>query len=378
MSADGSKLDGTFKQGGGSYPLQLARTDKIEPPKKRNRPQTPKAPFPYETKEVTINNQQAKGVVLGGTLCIPKGEGPFPVVVMITGSGQQDRNETIFQHQPFFVIADHLARNNIASLRCDDRGVGKSKGDLTKATMEDFASDILAMVNYLKESAPASIDKNRIGLVGHSEGGVIAPMVGSKSSDVKFMVLLAGTSVPGKEVLIKQKRLIEEAMGAAADKAEVNQKIHELLLTQVPNAKTKEAVDAVVKQVLELLPKEAQTKAVEASLQDTIRSTQQQLANPWMKHFLGYDPSAMLKQTKVPVLAIFGGKDLQVAPEQNLAPMREAFKQAGNNQVEIVELAGLNHLFQECKTGAPTEYEEIEQTTSPKLLEVLTAWLKKQ
>jgi pimeloyl-ACP methyl ester carboxylesterase len=338
------------------------------------RPQNPKPPFPYAIEEVSIENPAAPGVTLAATLTIPAGDKPHPAVVLITGSGLQDRDETIAEHKPFWIIADHLSRNGIAVLRYDDRGFAKSTGDGSTATLEDFATDAYAAIAWLAKHP--KIDGERVGLIGHSEGGVIAPLVASQHpKEVDFLVLLAGTGVTGSEIVVHQLGLIMAASGAPAELVEREQKntraVHRALLDADP-ANAKDAIEAVLRAAVAELPESERGDA--AAIEATIATQVAVLTSPWMRHFLAYDPIPALKRVKVPVLMLFGDKDLQVDPEQNLAPMKAAL--AKNKRAEVVRFPGLNHLFQPATKGTPDEYAVIEQTVAVDVLQRMTTWLR--
>src|SRR5665648_39344 len=342
VSEDFLVIEGEWKQFGQSLPLTINRVDKaVEIP----RPQVPKKPYPYIEEEAIYENKEA-GITLAGTLTLPSGNGPFPAVLLITGSGPQDRNETIYNHSPFLVLADYLTRQDIAVLRVDDRGVGESTGDFSQATSEDFASDVLAGVEYLKTCK--EIDPKKIGLIGHSEGGIIAPMVAVKSPDVAFIVLMAGTGLTGEEILYLQGALISRAMGVSEEDIIKNR--------QLSDEKKEQIGDPEV--------------FLEAQLQS--------LLSPWLKFFLTYDPKPILSKVKCPVLAINGEKDLQVPPKENLSTIEEYLKTGGNQNYTIKELPGLNHLFQTTQTGLPSEYAKIEETISPVALKIVGDWILEQ
>lgn len=338
------------------------------------RPQNPKPPFPYDVQIVRIDNDAAPGVHLAATLTMPPGDGPHPGVVLISGSGLQDRDETILDHKPFWIIADHLTRNGFAVLRYDDRGFAESTGDGATATLEDFASDAHAAAQWL--SNHRAIDHDRVGLIGHSEGGVIAPRVAVDHPDaVDFMVLLAGTGVPGNEIVVHQLGLIMKAAGADDATIERKQKAarlqHRALLDSAPG-KVKAALEQAIRASFEELT--AAEREALGDVDSLVASRVAALTSPWMAHFLAYDPIPALKQVRVPVLILAGDKDLQVDPEQNLPPMKAALSK--NPAVEVVRFAGLNHLFQPAKTGSPNEYATIEQTIAVEVLERMTTWLE--
>jgi uncharacterized protein len=338
------------------------------------RPQNPEPPFPYAIEQVQIPNPAAPGVTLAGTLTIPEGSGPHPAVVLISGSGLQDRDETIADHKPFWIIADHLSRQGFAVLRYDDRGFAESTGDGAAATMLDFASDAHAALEWLAEHG--AVDGKRVGLIGHSEGGVIAPLLAAEHpKQVGFIVLLAGTGVTGSEIIIHQLGLIMRAGGA--DKALIEREqgaaraLHKAVLSNPPE-QAEAALAEVLRERVAELPEDERVAVGDF---DTMLAAQVAALNsPWMRHFLAYDPIPALKRVKVPVLILFGDKDLQVDPEQNLAPMKKALGK--NRAVEVVRFPGLNHLFQPATKGSPDEYAIIEQTIAVDVLERMTTWLR--
>ena len=366
IAADVTTIDGTFTQRGASHPLLLKRAKdqseiELDPLK---RPQNPVKPYPYREEEVTYENK-AQSVTLAATLTLPQGSGPFPAVLLITGSGPQDRDETLLGHKPFLILSDYLTRHGIAVLRADDRGVGKSTGVFGSATTADFATDAEAGVAYLKTRS--EVNPRKIGLIGHSEGGVIAPMVAVRNPDVEFIVMMAGTGVPGDQVLVAQGEAIELANGtdpaqAAKDAA---QKKEMLMMIETEKDPAK-------------LEKALKDKMGDALPEAQVGTAIQQLTSPWFRYFMTYDPATALRKVNCPVLAINGSLDKQVLPSQNLPAIRKALEESGNKQVEIDELPGLNHLFQTAKTGAPSEYAQIEETMSPAALEKISTWILKQ
>jgi pimeloyl-ACP methyl ester carboxylesterase len=372
LSAEGTKLNGTWTQAGRVFPLDL---DKTEKPVVLNRPQEPKPPFPYNSEDVSYVNK-TEGDTLAGTFTFPKEGGPFAAVVMITGSGAQNRNEEVFGHKPFLVISDYLTRHGIAVLRFDDRGFGKSTGDYKSATSKDFATDVLAGVEYLKTRN--EVNKKEIGLIGHSEGGLIAPMVAAKSSDVAFIVLMAGPGLPGDSILIMQAALISKAEGASQDdvaKAEVvNRKIYDIIKNEPDSIKAHNEITAIFEKYYDSLPDSEKAKTGD---KNTALKMLSRIETPWFKYFIKYDPRPTLEKVKCPVLAIDGSKDLQVPPKEDLAAIKEALTKGGNKNFETIELKGLNHLFQTCTTGAPSEYNKIEETISPIALKTIGDWILK-
>ena len=362
-------IQGEFEQNGQSFPLILARIDKLPTAK---RPQTPKKPYPYPSDDVTFENESAK-IKLAGTLTLPKGDGPFPAVVLVSGSGPQDRDETLFEHKPFLVIADHLAKKGIACLRCDDRGVGKSGGTFVGSTSADFATDTYAAVNFLKGNP--KIDPKRIGICGHSEGGLIAPLVAAAHpDDVAFIVLMAGPGISGERVLYEQAMDFSKLEDEKIEDREVKEMM-EVVLPILKSAKStadaKEKLKVALGKLIAAETDEKKRKEAEKGLGAAL----DQYSDPWVRWFVGHDPAPTLAKVKCPVLALNGEKDVQVKPKQNLEAIDAALKKSGHKNYECVEFKGLNHLFQTCKTGAVAEYGRIEQTTAPEVLTRISEWI---
>lgn len=367
-------IKGNFKQAGMLFPLDLVR-EEIEKQVFR-RPQEPQGPFPYNVEEVVFENT-ADGIKLSGTLTFPSGSGTFPAVVLISGSGPQNRDEEVFGHKPFLVLADHLTRQGIAVLRFDDRGVAKSEGNFATATSADFSRDVRAAVSYLKSSQ--EINPGQIGLIGHSEGGIIAPMVASESSDVAFIVLLAGTGIRGDKLLLMQQQLIGRAYGTSDEElkqaAAINKKLFEIVMQIHDDKALEKALTEYLSEKIKQLPPSLKPQGI--SDEDFVAMQIKQLVSPWMRFFLSHDPAPILRKVNCPVLALNGEKDLQVPPRENLSAIEKALKEGGNSRVTVMELKGLNHLFQECSTGSPAEYAEIEQTFSPVALREISKWIRK-
>ncbi len=363
IAADLQSIDGTFTQMGSPHPLVLKRV-KDQAELELKRPQNPVKPYPYREEEVTYDNKP-QNVTLAATLTIPQGKGPFPAVVLITGSGPQDRDESLLGHKPFLVLSDYLTRHGIAVLRADDRGTAKSTGNFATGTTADFATDTEAGIAYLKTRA--EVDPHKIGLIGHSEGGVIAPMIAARNKDVAFIVMMAGTGVPGDQILVAQGQAIQIASGKSPEVVAKDAAKEKEMLTLVETEKD----DAV-------LEKELKEKMAGDVPEAQIGLQIKQITSPWFRYFLTYDPATALRKVTCPVLAINGEKDTQVPPKQNLPPIRKALEEAGNKHFEVDELPGLNHLFQTAKTGAPAEYSEIEETMSPVALEKMSSWIVKQ
>lgn len=366
-------VTGTFNQAGQSFPLLLTRkvVEKVE----TKRPQNPVKPYPYYSEEVTFENKK-DSIILAGTLTLPKKEGKFPVVVLITGSGPQNRDEELMGHKPFLVISDYLTRKGIGVLRFDDRGTYASKGSFAKATTNDFASDVEAAVNYLKTRN--DVDKKKLGLIGHSEGGIIAPIVAANCKDIKYIVLMAGTAIPGSELLLRQQELIGRASGMKEEDLKITSELNTHIYKLVNEISDKDTLKARMTDYLLAKSKELLYMKISEgkSVNDIIELQLNQTISPWMLNFIRYNPAPMLEKVKCPVLAINGDKDLQVPSSVNLQAIEKALKKGGNKNVTTKELPGLNHLFQECKTGLPKEYGDIEQTISPLALETITNWIK--
>ena len=372
----GTTATGEWSQGGGKLPLTLKKVDKATEVIQR-RPQMPKPPFPYNAEDVAFENKPGKAR-LAGTLTVPEGAGPFPAALLITGSGPQDRDETLMGHKPFLVLADDLTRRGIAVLRVDDRGVGKSTGDLANATSKDFAGDVKAGVAYLKTRK--EVDPRKIGLIGHSEGGLIAPMVAAESGDVAFVVLLAGTGLDGSKIIAMQARLISAAAGASAAVLDKQAALQARMIAAIkanPDAKLAATrLKALAKEILDALTPEE--RAAMALTEAGAEAGLGRMNKPWFRYFLTYDPVPTLSKVKCPVLAINGEKDLQVPPRENLKAIADALKAGGNARATIVEIPGVNHLFQTCKTGSPGEYAQIEETFAPAALKVVGEWVVSQ
>ena len=356
-------IEGTWTQGANTLPLVLKRVKDAAELERRRR-QNPVEPYPYRDEEVSYANHVAS-IEIAATLTIPPGKGPFPAVLLITGSGPHDRDEALMGHRPFLVLSDYLTRHGIAVLRADKRGVGKSGGNFATGTTADFATDAEAGVAYLTKRP--EVNPHKIGLIGHSEGGIIAPMVAARNPDVAFIVMLAGPGVPGDQILVAQSRLIAEAAGQSPAEAEKNANQEHEVLTLVKNEKDNAALESDLR-------KRLAGEVPDAQLGAQIKA----LTSPWVQFFIAYDPAGALRKVRCPVLALNGEKDLQVPPKLNLPAIRQALEEGGNKHFETDELPGLNHLFQTARTGAPSEYAEIEETMSPVALEKMAGWILNQ
>jgi len=373
LSDDGEGITGTFTQAGQNIPMDLSRGEPAPPPA---RPQEPNEPFPYEATDVSFANKQA-GVTLAGTLTVPTGPGPFPAAVLVSGSGPQDRDESLLGHRPFLVLADHLTRNGIAVLRYDDRGVGASTGDFSVATSEDFVDDALAAIRHLADDD--RVDPTAIGIVGHSEGGLVGPLAASRSESVDYVVMLAGPGVTGLEVLIEQGRLINDAAGVPSEVSDFNATLQTRLASIASDTPHRdEAAVRMNKSIDELAESTSPLvrEVIAGQLNEEAKGRMiEQMNSPWFRYFMSYDPRPALERTRVPVLALFGEKDLQVPPEQSSEEVRAALTRGGNGDATIQIIPGLNHLFQQAETGSPTEYQFIEETFNVVVLETISTWI---
>lgn len=363
-------MDGTFKQAGLSIPLSLV---KLKRTFSLMRPQEPKPPFPYRSEDIKFRNDAA-GITLGGTVTIPQGDGPFPAVVLITGSGSQNRNEELMGHKPFWVIADYLSRNGIVVLRYDDRGVGQSQNISGPSTSADFATDANAAFNYLR-TIP-EVDASKIGLAGHSEGGLIAPIAASENNEIAFIISLAGTGVTGEQILLRQNYDINKASGMSKKDLKalisMSRQLYAVIKSEPDNNKATEEMIAIVKRSME--KQKAPPEEVAKTMKEFPTSAAT-LTGKWYRNFIVTDPALYWKMVKCPVLAVNGDKDMQVAADVNLAAIKKAVRSGGNSMVTTIRFPGLNHLFQHCKTGLPSEYGEIEETFSTDVLKTMADWI---
>ena len=366
LAADHLAIEGQWTQAGRSFPLVAKKTSERPRP---NRPQEPGKPYPYDVEEIAYENKEA-GVKLAGTLTLPRTKGPFPAVRLIGGSGSLNRDDDCFGHRTFLVLADYLTRRGLAVLRVDKRGVWKSGGEYATATTQDFASDALASVAYLKSRK--EIDPTRMGLIGHSEGGMIAPLLAAQSSDIAFIVMVAGPGVPLDEALVTQNCLYAEVGGAGKDKIAVLRDWYERFYTIAIDEKDDGVAEKRIREMYAGLtePQKQMLGWSEAKLNDEIKT----VLSPWWRYLLAFDPEECLTKVKCPVLALNGQKDLQVDPGENLRGIAEALSAGGNRHYTVRELPGLNHMLQ----TAESEYAQIEETIAPVALEAMTGWILKQ
>lgn len=373
---DNGRINGRILQRGIlDIPVTLGRkpVEAVKP----ERPQEPKPPFDYQVLEVSFKNTRG-GHSLAGTLTIPDTTQQYQAVVLISGSGPHDRNEEMFGHKPFWVIADYLTQKGIAVLRYDDRGFGQSTGNYAEATTIDFANDAMAAVNYLK-SRP-DIDPRKIGLIGHSEGGMIAPVVASRDKTIDFIVLLAGPGTTGREVFETQQVLIGEAKGIPPAFVQKTSDDIKIIIDAVVNhdnpEESAEVISDFINSELDRLPKE-QVEAM-GGRAAKIKENLSIYNNKWMRTFLRFNPTDYLVQVDCPVLALNGTLDLQVSCQENLEAIESALTSGGNTNYRAIPLEGLNHLFQHAKKGIPDEYGKITETFAPQALEIMGRWIKEQ
>jgi len=363
IQANGTQIEGAWSQGGRSFPITLEQVSEDAEVESPERPQEPEPPFPYTTTDITFRNVQ-DDVTLAGTLSIPEGEGPHPGVVLVSGSGPQNRDAEVMGHKLFLVLADYLTRQGIAVLRFDERGVGESTGSRDSLTTETIARDAESAVDLLANRP--EVDRDRIGVYGHSEGGWIAPMVGNRYDEVDFLVLVAPAGVPGSEIVVEQTVRMAEAQGADPAALDSIRSFRSRLMEAI----TPEADSATIARRLQRIVQNA------GGSSSTAQSLVQGYTSPWFRYFATYDPAPMYRNVDVPVLALFGSKDLQVPPAQNLEPVRSALQASDSPDVTVKELGGLNHLMQPADTGLPGEYRQIETTMAPEAMEAIAEWVR--
>ncbi len=368
---------GEWKQGQGNLPLTLIKSvNVLEGPK---RPQTPKPPYNYKAEEVSYTNAD-KSVKLSGTFTYPSSGSHFPTAILITGSGQQDRDETIFAHKPFAVIADYLTNKGYAVLRIDDRGKGSSTGNVSKATSVDFAHDVEEGLKFLKTRA--EVDTNKLGLIGHSEGGYIAAYLAGTRKDINFIVMLAGPGVKGLDLMAEQNSAYLQSLGFSSGAARLYKDLYlEIGNAVLSNKDTASAMKKAWDSYKVWATSAPQTSRTEVGLANdevahtTIKSLVDAFSSPWMNYFIQCDASQYLQKTKAAVLAFNGGKDIQVIADQNISGIEQALKKSKARSYKTKVFPNLNHLFQHCVKCTVTEYAEVEETFSPEVLEGMGKWL---
>ena len=353
-------IEGEFTQQGMTFPLDLTKGEKET---QQARPQDPKLPFNYRIEEVSFTNEK-EGNILTGTLTIPEGDGPFPAMVLVSGSGQQNRDEELMNHRPFWVIADYCARHGIAVLRYDDRGIGGSTGEVENATSLDFSYDAEAAFDFLR--GQKLIDASKVGILGHSEGGIINFMVAARRPEVAFLVSLAGPAVKGTEVLKAQGEAINRASGMTEEMIAFSIAASGQMYDIIEASNDREEADSLLRQLVKGW----------GYGEELTEQTVGQLASPWMYYFLKYDPTEAILNTNCPALLLNGSKDLQVVVSQNLPAYEKLITEKGKTNLTLREMPNLNHLLQHCETGSPNEYFTIDETISPEVLEMIVGFVK--
>lgn len=371
LTAD--EINGKWSQGGQSATVNFKRVAKTPTPKTSapNKPQTPQPPFPYKSEEIVFENKKAN-VKLAGTLTIPNSSRPVPAVILLTVAGPNDRDMSNGGHKHFAVLADFLTRQGIAVLRYDDRGVGKSTGDLFQSTISDFADDALAGIEFLKSRS--EIDKQKIGLVGNSEGGAVAPLAATRSTDVAFVVMLAGPGITGAEIIKTQTQTLAKSQGLSAKETAkilaLGNKVFQILATEKDDEKAKVLLRKLAKE-------NPITPVLGANLLGTndLEAQIKLYVSPWYRYQISYDPKTVLAKVKCPILVMNGELDMIINAKQNLQSIQEVLSQNGNPDYTIIHLPRLNHIFQTAKTGSPTEYRTLEETFSPLALKTIANWI---
>ncbi len=375
--AEVNRIDGQWTQNGMSLPLVL---DRREGRVQLNRPQTPKGPFSYNSEDVLFYNA-IKSIEYGATITTPRDDKQHPALILISGSGPQNRDEELFQHKPFAVLADHLTKQGYVVLRIDDRGVGKTTGDRSKATSEDFAEDVMAAIEFLKKRK--EVDKKKIGLYGHSEGGLIAQLVASRSKDIDFIVLMAAPGVQVIQAMAEQNAALMKTMRLSEEKANQYAELYTTIMKGLTTATSRDAAEKHVNKTLNDWIAKTDKTTVQATTGITDEDSKEKFAyeftklydNKWMMYFMQYDPKPVLEKLDCKVLALNGDKDIQVISRSNLEGITKALANSKSKVHEVREIEGVNHLFQECNSCTVQEYGQLEQTIKPEVLEIVTTWL---
>ena len=369
-----STFNGQWSQGPASLPLEMK---KVLRPTTLNRPQTPKPPFAYQSEDVSYHNRD-KSIQYGATITIPlKKAGPLPAIILITGSGQQNRDEELFGHKPFAVLADYLTRQGYIVLRVDDRGVGKTTGKADSATSKDFAADVIAGLDYLKSRD--EVDRARTGMLGHSEGGMIAQIVAAERADIAFVISLAGPGQKINDLMQDQGRAVMQSSGVSKEAVDATSAFTGQMIPAVLSAASDSAAKRVAKEIFTAWSNQTPKEVVQATTGITNDKDLYDMVDvyrsPWMMYFFNYDPDPFIRKMKGKVLVLNGEKDIQVAAKPNLDGWRASLEKSGVKKYDIIELKGLNHLFQRCKTCTIQEYAQLEETIAPEALEAISTWL---
>jgi len=355
-------LVGTFTQGPRSKELVLVRV----------KPKESSFLMGFEEEELLIKNKRT-GVKLGATLTYPKEEGPFPSVILISGSGPQDRDATLFGKKLFKTVAEHFTRSGYAVLRFDDRGTAKSTGSFAKATSFDFANDVEGVIAYLKKHK--KINKDKIGLMGHSEGSLIASIVGARNSDVDFILSVAGPGIKGDSLILTQSRLIMEGNGMAEETVETTLALNRSIYKVVLSAGDSTSKDQQIRKIVWDMYGGQDSTSDTTLINKTADALTGQANTAWFRDFLAYDPSLYWSKVSCPVFAVNGVKDIQVPPVINLLGIQKNLEKAENYDVKVKMYPGLNHLMIKCETGLPSEYPTLNGTFSGAVLNDMVSWM---
>jgi uncharacterized protein len=389
LSKDNKQVDGFWFQGPGSLPLSITKTSETAVVKEHKRPQTPKPPFPYNSDDVVYMNAD-KSLQYGATLTYPKTDSinlsanakTYPAVLLITGSGQQDRDENLFDHKPFAIIADYLTRNGFAVLRVDDQGIGKSTGNFGQATTADFAKDVEASLDFLEKQS--MVNKEKIGLIGHSEGGMIAPMVADERKEIEFIVLLAGPGIPIIDLMQQQMEAVSLSEGSSPAEAKAGGQLMHIVWEEAVKNEDSATTVKNIRMKIDTWSKTLDTgtlakikKNNTSAINSQIAQAMSLLNGKWYKYFISFNPQPYLQKLNCKVLALNGSKDVQVVAEPNLNGIRSSLKKSKSPEYEVIEIPGLNHLFQTCIKCSPSEYNDLEESFSPKALDIMGNWLQK-
>ena len=365
-------IKGLFKQNSVLLPLSFSKEKKKK--NKPHRPQEPKKPYPYYEEEVLIDNPNSQGITLAGTLTLPRKKGVFPAVILVSGSGQQNRNSEIFGHKPFLVISDYLTRRGIAVLRYDDRGTAFSTGIHDTCSTYDFSTDAEAVFKYLQERK--EINHRQTGFIGHSEGGMIASMVAARNKEVAYLILLATPGIKGDSLLFLQsKSMIYGMSDTEIEIALNNRRRQDSIILHTTDSKQMEK--NLTDFFEEIFDKQASPSSTPEEKEKFVKQSVQITTGKYYQYFVKYDPASVLSQVRCPVLALNGENDSQVSADENLNSLQSLLFEAGNRDITIKKLPKLNHLFQTSQTGSYLEYAQIEETFSPKVLKIMLKWLKK-
>lgn len=371
-----TELSGFWCNVGGkdSTILVMRKTDN---PLRVQRPQTPKSPFPYSSETIVIQNKKAN-ISIEGTLTLPEGKGPFPSVILVTGSGPQDRNSEIMMHKSFWVIADFLTRRGVAVFRYDERGVGKSTGNYSNSTTLDFANDLKEIFMFLKKDS--RLNKQQIGLMGHSEGGIVIGIVASQVKSVAFVISLAGSAVSGREILLEQAKQMNILNGKDSAFVEYDYLFRTKIFDAfISNSDKKIFAEKVRTLFADAIKELGEEKAKDYSITKSASELWiLQLSSPWMDTFIRLNPADYWKKVNCPVLVLIGDKDFQVPYHQNMPVYESIFQNSKNKNVTLLKMESLNHLFQTANTGSMNEYARISETFSPKALTTISEWILKQ